>query len=144
MTVKSDRRPPNRSRYISILLRKVVDLVERSTPEDVDALLRGESVLAIVRGYPRTSKVATKGRSSYAHISFSDIAIKLHALDTREAGMEFLLREFPTKVSIEKFARFLDLPVQRTDSMQYLFEKVVESEIGSRLRSEAVQGKKPR
>ena len=144
MSVKDDRRPPNRNRYISVLLRKVVDLVEQSPTQDVDALLRGRRALEIVPLKTGTYKKGKRSRSSYGDISFSDVAMQLHALDTREAGMRFLSNEFRTKISIMTFARFLDLPVQRTDSVQDLFEKVVESEIGSRLRSQAVQGKSPR
>lgn len=39
-------------------------------------------------------------------------------------------------------AAYLDLPVKPTDTVELLCTKIVESVIGSRLRSEAVQGKK--
>ena len=83
----------------------------------------------------------SKYRQTELKFTYSEIVEKLDSLTAREMGRDLLVSVFPTKTSLEKFARFLDLPVNRTDSLDNLLDKIVESEIGARLRSSAVQGK---
>ncbi len=45
-------------------------------------------------------------------------------------------------IAMEKFARHLDLPVNRADTVERLCNKIVAAVIGVRLSSEAVRGKK--
>ena len=142
MTGKNTKRSPGDAGRIGILLRRLADLVERSSTDEIDALLRGNGELRIYEVNSASRTVGIKCHHSYIDTTFSEVSEKLHASQTREAGSELLSNEFPTKVSIEKFARFLDLPVHRTDTIETLREKIVESEIGSKLRSDAVQGRK--
>ncbi len=69
-----------------------------------------------------------------------EIATKLQTLPTREAGEGLLKDEAQNRRSLEALARFLQLPVQRDDTVERLRAKIVENTIGSRLRSEAIQG----
>ena len=128
--------------HIGRLLRKLADLVERSTADEINALLRGKCELRIYEEDSGSRTVGLKRQHSGSNMKLRQVAEKLRAFETREAGKGLLDAEFPTKVSIEELARFLDLPVNRTDTIDSLNEKIVESQIGSRLRSEAVQGKK--
>jgi hypothetical protein len=41
---------------------------------------------------------------------------------------------------LEKLARLMQLPIQREDTAERLRLKIVESAIGSRLRSDAIEG----
>ena len=42
--------------------------------------------------------------------------------------------------ALESMARYLNLPVQRDDTVERLRAKIVENLIGARLRSDAIQG----
>lgn len=142
MTIKSRKKSYSDGENIGILLRKLADLIERSTADEINILLRGNSELRIYKDDLESRAVSSKRDDSNFDMTLSQVTEKLCALQTREAGSDLLHTEFPTKVSIEKLARFLDLPVNRTDTFSTLCVKIVESQIGSRLRSEAVQGKK--
>jgi len=69
-----------------------------------------------------------------------EIAARLQTLRTREAGEVLLKDEALNRRSLEALARFLQLPVQRDDTIERLRAKIIENTIGSRLRSEAIQG----
>jgi len=69
-----------------------------------------------------------------------EIAAKLQTLRPREAGERLLQDEAPNRPALEALARFLQLPVQRDDTIERLRAKIIENTIGSRLRSEAIQG----
>jgi hypothetical protein len=142
MTAKSNKRSPGDAEHIGTLLRKLADLVERSSADEIGTLLQGGSELRIDEGGSGGRLGGSKPRQSYFDVTFAEVAEKLHATETREAGRELLGKECPTKAATEKLARFLDLPVYRTDTIDNLREKIVETQIGSRLGTEAVQGRK--
>ena len=120
----------------------MADLVEIFSVDDINALLKGKGELQIIKDNPTPKATGAKQHHLMSDESYSEVTEKLRAFKTRETGMELLISTFPTKESTEKFARFLDLPVHKTDSIELLREKIVEAEIGSKLRSYAVQGRK--
>jgi hypothetical protein len=69
-----------------------------------------------------------------------EIAEKLHVLRSREDGERLLQDETPNRPALEALARFFQLPVQKDDTIERLRAKIIENTIGSRLRSEAIQG----
>ena len=144
MKRKSSKRSPDAVEHMSVLLKKLVDLMERSSNEEFELLLRGDGELKIQATNRQPKKTDSMRRQVHLDATLSEIADKLRSLQTREAGRELLGSEFLTRASIEKFVRFLDLPVHRTDTIEILQERTIEAEIGSRLRSDAVQGKKGR
>ena len=144
MTIKGGRKGSGEAKQLAAMLRKLADLVERSSTVEVDGLLSGRMELQIRETAPRVKGPTQRRLNTDSDVSYGDVAAKLAAFQSRDLGMELLRNEFSTKTSLEKLARYLDLPVLRTDTIDSLCEKIVESEIGSRLRSEAVQGKKPR
>ena len=141
MIRKGDKKVVGDARHIAFLLRTLADIVEKSSQDEVDALLKNKSELRIIDVKTKSITPALKRQDTSFDVVFTMAADKLHSLQTRELGMEFLSNELQTKVLAEKFARFLDLPVLRTDTIKTLHEKIVEAEIGSKLRSEAVQGR---
>lgn len=123
---------------MGILLRKLAELVEKSSETEIGDLLSGSRSLQIKQ--TKSGKRMSPLKDQKPDVSFPDIAQKLKTCKTRDAGKELLQQEVYTKAQAEKLVRFLDLPVHRTDKIETLLERIVESEIGSRLRSEAVQG----
>lgn len=142
MTIKGSRKGSGGAKQLAAMMRKFADLIERSSTVEVDGLLSGKMELQIRETTPREKSPTPRRLNTDPDVSYGEIAAKLAAFQSRDLGMEFLRNEFSTRISIEKLARHLDLPVLRTDTFDSLCEKIVESEIGSRLRSEAVQGKK--
>ncbi len=140
MIKNSDKRSSDEARKIGTLLRKLANLVEKSSEDEIKVLLRGRAQLEIRKSGPKKELADSRHRSLCLKKEFFKIDQKLSSFQTREAGVKFLITEFPKKILVEEFARFLDLPVHRTDTVETLRKKVVESRIGSRLRSEAVQG----
>jgi hypothetical protein len=129
-------------KMLASLLRRLAAVVEQSSSRELDALLRGERELRVVVGSRNGRSERSLPGLGWSHKEFTAIASRLSELATREAGRDLLDGALPTRASLERFARFLDLPVQRTDTIELLREKIIESAIGSRLRSEAVQGRK--
>lgn len=142
MIKNSHKRASDEAIKIGTLLRKLANLIERSSDDDIETLLHGRARLEIRRSSMRKELSDPKCRSSRLNKEFPEIDQKLSSFQTREAGMQFLTRKFPKKIMVEEFARFLDLPVHRADTVKTLRDKVVESRIGSRLCSEAVQGRR--
>lgn len=68
------------------------------------------------------------------------LADKLISLETRDDAISFLNENFKTKKSLENIARLLDVSVLKTDKSELLADKIVESTVGARKRSEAIQG----
>ena len=129
------------SKKIGLILRKLVDLIERSSSNEIDALIRGERRLEIVAPEAKDKKAEPRARLEIDDNVMKEAKERLRVFEERESGREYLRVTFATKLVIERFARFLDLPVQRADTFDAIVEKIVEAEIGSRLRSEAVRGK---
>lgn len=141
MTVKRIKNPSLNSEQLGKILKKLVDLVEKSSADEIESLLSESGELRIYRVRSKSRSIKTNRLNPPPDESYTETAKKLHSFQTREAGKRLLGNTFSTKHSIENFARFLDLPVHRRDTIAILTEKIIESEIGSRLRSEAVQGK---
>lgn len=133
---------PDHRKSLALLLRRLADLVEQSSARDVDSLMRGDRELHIIVPNQNDKTTGISSRRSGTATPSVEISERLNGLATREAGRELLDKELPTKTSLERFARYLDLPVHRTDTIESLKDKIIESAIGSRLRSEAVQGRK--
>ena len=139
---KSKELDSNEGKRLASLLRAISDLVERSSPEQIDALIDGRSVLGIQRSGSKPVRSTSCRSRHVVNESTRDIATRLSTYNSRSEGREFLKMSFSQKADIEDFARHLDVPVRNSDSVDRLFDKIVESVIGARLRSEAVQGKK--
>lgn len=133
---------PDQRKSLALLLKRLADLVEQSSARDVDSLLLGDSALHIIVPNQNDKRAWSSSKRSGTATPSVKISEKLSGLATREAGRELLDKELPTKTSLEGFARFLDLPVHRTDRIESLRDRIIEFAIGSRLRSEAVQGRK--
>ena len=125
---------PNRP---GALLRLVADLLDRLSPDEVEALLDGRSRLEV-------SGRATQSKSNRPKEKIADTAAVIHLLreaQTRERAMAVLEAEGITKAMLEAVARALDLPVLRSDTVDRLRQKIVEAAVGYRINSEAIRGR---
>lgn len=117
------------------ILRALADYIDNHPDENLMPLFERAATLTQSRGSekrPTNSKWIFDARA---------IAAQLQVLKSREDGESLLREKIPNKRGLEEFARFLQLPVQRDDTTERLRAKIIENTIGSRLRSEAIQGK---
>lgn len=125
---------PNRP---GALLRIVADLLDRVSPDDMDALLDGRSRLEVSGRVtqPKSHRPKEKIANTSAVIDL------LRDAQTRERATAVLEAEGITKVMLEAVARELDLPVLRSDTVDRLRQKIVEAAVGYRINSEAIRGR---
>lgn len=144
MTPKGSRSSRADARLLGVLLRKLANVVEALSPDEIDNLLRGDSKLRVEEASPVPRERGLSPTPSLFKANlFHELTDKLRSAMTREAGYDLLNKARLTRIETEKYARFLDLPVYRTDTISLLRERIVESLIGARLRTEAIQGRKP-
>ena len=119
------------------IVRLIADFLHGLSESEIDDLLRGRAELAMRKVSAR------KKHKETARISDSEmqeILDELYSAETREAGFKILDGKNPNKRFLETLARFADLPVRRRDKVVDLKERIIESTIGYRLRSQAIQG----
>ena len=117
------------------ILRLLADYVDNHPDEELGPILKNAATLM----QSIKPKKKTRLKKKEGPLDLRAIEADLRALPSREAG-DALLQNIPNKKSLEDLARFLQLPVQRDDTIERLRAKIVESTIGSQLRSVAIQG----
>ena len=129
---------------LSNMLTVLAQMV-KNMPDDQFSQLVGDNDSGLSR-LPRSNERAKHGPK--AHISDASsvrmreiLLSKLRAATTREEGERILESTFSKKDEWFEFARFLDLPVQRKDSIGRIRHKIVEYTVGSRIDSEVIRGR---
>jgi hypothetical protein len=108
------------------------------TDEDLAAFLRGERELLL-----RASTRANQRRSMPSH-NIVELAIRMRTdfenMESREKGLEYLAGLELSRADLRRLVLELDLPMTHADNMERLRNRIVESLIGYRLRSQAIRG----
>ncbi len=73
-------------------------------------------------------------------INVDEIIMELTNSATRQAAQAYLDSKYSSKKLLELIARRLDIPIIRQDKVEFLRDKIIEATVGSRLRSQAIQG----
>ena len=127
---------PSKRSELANILRRLADYVDNHPDEDLAPIFKQAATLM------QSSK--RQKESPYPRLSppnVQAIVTQLQSLQSRDDGDTLLREKVPNRSGLEAIARFLQLPVQRDDSVDRLRAKIVENTIGSRLRSDAIQGK---
>lgn len=118
------------------IVRLIATFIEGLTDDEIEALLSRRRVLQLSdTGTPR-SKQRRKSKS----VDPALVADALQQARSREEATAVLEGEGISKFVLEKLARQFDLPVLRSDSVERLRQRLVESAIGFRINSEAIRG----
>jgi hypothetical protein len=130
---------------IAKLLHRLAQTLERSSRADVEALLAGRAalVIAVRSGAGQSEGGRDAGQRKRRHRTGKDLAglgAQLRQLESREGGLQLLIRAQLTRDELEELARLMDLPVLRDDDAERLRQKIVEACIGARLNSQAIRG----
>ncbi|MCP4345939.1 MAG: hypothetical protein GY795_10495 [Desulfobacterales bacterium] len=118
----------------SIVLQKLSIEINKLDDEDIKAVVDGnaEIVLQIV---PKEQISDCKTDSD-----FEKIIQHIEKMTSSKDGVSYLKEHVPTKNQLKILAKKLDIPIRRTDKLDQIVEKIIESTIGFRLRSKAIQG----
>lgn len=126
-------------RRFARLLRLLASLLDNLSPEELDELLRGRASLVIDRR-SRTEIGQEHVSAARPLPNFTEIIDRLRSFRSREEGAALLADTQLTRRELETLARQLGLAILRSDNIERLEAKIIESCIGAKLSSEAIRG----
>jgi hypothetical protein len=128
----------NKRNELSTILRRLADYIEHRSDEELIPLF--EQAANLIPPSDARKKYQGSVKSSKATGYIHGLATQLAELPTRERGDALLREKGLNREALEALGRYLRLPIQRDDTIERLRAKIVEHVIGSRLRSDAIQG----
>ena len=123
---------------VAVLLKRVIDAVERLADEDIEAVLAGDARLELSVNRKAKKEKAEGVRLDPAEVQ--EITQQLQQMSDRDSGFALLREKCAKKPQLIAIAEELDIPFQKKEAVERLQEKIIESTIGYRLRSRAIQG----
>lgn len=124
------------------VLKAITRFVATLSEDDVAALASGRATLSVRRlGDPAREGADGLASRKDEGIDYVRLQESLRTVDSISAGLAKLADAQLTRMELERFARALDLPVMRQDSVGRLEDKILEALVGSRLNSRAVRGR---
>ena len=133
-----------RRAFVSQVLEQVIKALRELPDEDFDKLMKGEleALVSFVRPASREQKrqKAVPAVPAVAAEAFGGVHARLTAAGSREEGQRIVEEAFADKEQLFAFAKYLDLPVQRSDAAKRIRDKVVTQTVGRRLSGKAVRG----
>jgi len=142
MTHMTDRNHESARSALVAMLRRCADYLAALPPDEIDALLGGELELrlSVVAKKTRQKKKSSPALDAE---QLANIVARLRAMDNRASGEQLLHEVATTRATLESLARYLDVAVRRDDSQNDLLRRIIESTIGFRLSTAAIQGRGP-
>ncbi len=140
MATMPEQRPETARNALVRMLRRCADYLETLPADEADAFLQGQLDLRLAL----TARKAPPRRKSHPPLQraeLEEVAEKLRLFSTREEGEELLNEVAPTKAILEDLARYLDVTVRKDDRAEELVRRIIQSMIGYRLGSAAIQGR---
>lgn len=132
----SDAGLPSKKDEMVAFLRRLASLIESSESVDLDVVLDAFEKRVVKEKRPeKRDELLVREELDYSHLSE-----RLLALDSRDAAVAFLTEHAPSKAALSSLARHLEVPVSKQDKVEAIRDKLVESTVGARLRSEAIRG----
>ena len=130
-----------RRAFVTRLLEQVVDALRELSDADFEKLMTSELEASVSFLRPAARKRARRQAAApAADEGFGEVQAKLAAAGSREEGRRIVEEAFTGKVELFAFAKWLDLPVQRSDAARRIRDKVVTRTVGRRLSGQAVRG----
>ena len=118
---------------------KIIQMLQRELQninnDEFELLLKGEAKIEI------SVKTKLKKKFVKSNVDFELLENELRQIDNREKGLEILESKLKTKEELESFARKIDVPVLKSDKIELLRKRIIESTIGYRLRSNSIQNR---
>jgi hypothetical protein len=125
---------------VLLILKDLIGQIQATDATRIEALMCGEARLEF--RIVSTTKEPTEHQKLERSENFEKNAAEtLHGLSTREEGDQYIESICRSKEDLIRIARYLDLPVQKKETIKQIKDKIIEFTIGFRVRSAAVQGK---
>ena len=134
-----------RRAFVTQVLDQLIQALRDLSDEDVDRLMTGdlEASIAFVEPAPRHRNrppAAAPAMAVESDAALEAVHARLTAAGSREEGLRIVEEAFANKQRLFAFAKWLDLPVQRSDAAKRIRDKVVTQTVGRRLSGRAVRG----
>ncbi|MGE8534832.1 MAG: hypothetical protein ACN6OJ_09645 [Chryseobacterium sp.] len=117
---------------------KYLTFLKKISHDDLNSILKREKEI-VFEIRDKSSKL--KNRELLIGDEIEKIINKLGSVEKREDGINYIETLNLTRIDIENILKKLDTHFTKKDSIQRLKEKLIESTIGFKLRSEAIQKK---
>ncbi|OVZ79556.1 hypothetical protein [Yersinia kristensenii] len=124
---------------LKIIIRSVNDFICDLAENDIEKLSSGDYTISY-----KIVKLKNKNIDKIdilSETSFLEIIDLLDKCSSRLEGLNIIDNKFKSKLEIEKFAKFIDVAVMKSDKVDKIKNNIVESTVGARIRSEAIQKK---
>lgn len=123
-----------------MLLRELQDAVLELNEGELEKIISGEYQFILKVGKKR---VGTNTKiNPVDDFNYNELLNLLNQCESREQGNDLLSRELKTKSEFEKFARHVEVAVMKSDKLEKIRDNIIESTVGAKLRSDAIQNKK--
>lgn len=120
-------------------LEEIIRVLEATNDSQFEALVSGKAKLEL--NIVQVDKENAGNKNNVLPTDFEKKASEtLHGFSSRDEGGRYLEALCTTKQDFIRIARYLDLPVQKKETIKQIKDKIIESTIGFRVRSAAVQG----
>ncbi|WP_417746720.1 hypothetical protein [Rosistilla oblonga] len=119
-------------------MRLIAKELQALTDEEKASLLDGSARLRL--SVEDRSPARSSNAKSPNLDALNSVKQRLEVCETRDSATRLLEDEKLSKAGLQSLARMLDLPCQKSDTVDRLVEKIVEAVIGYKLRSKAIQG----
>lgn len=120
---------------LSALLKHLAKAAERLTDDEIADVVAGRRRLVLSTEEAAPSRPAG---AADEQPDFDTLIASLKTAETRDTAHRLIEDAALTRSQLTQLAKALDLPVQRSDDVARLREKIVETTIGFRLTSNAI------
>jgi hypothetical protein len=128
--------PPSKER---ILIGIISSFMKKLTDVDIEALVEGRARLVVEHAKPHTRSDNTTDHDSDRKLA--DVARRLRASSSRDVAGEILSSGQLRATELRKLMRVLDLPISKSDTVDKMRYKIIDSTVGYKLRSSAIRGR---
>lgn len=126
-------------KQLASVFRELQDAILELNNNDIEKIISGDYqfTLKLTR---KKNNIESKSQLNN-NKGFDYLLELLSQCSSREDGIEILTKELNNKSEYEKFARHVDVVVMKSDKIEKIRENIIESTVGARLRSNAIQNK---
>ena len=117
------------------IFKRLIDALDRMSEIDLSKLY-DESYDVEIRLIKRKSK---EENLVFEEVDLKSLVRIITDLPSREDAEVFLIENYSTRKLIEPIARYLDIPSSKQDKIEVLRNKIIETTVGARIRSQTIR-----
>ncbi|EOC8685346.1 hypothetical protein [Enterobacter roggenkampii] len=129
------------SRILASIFRELQDAVLELSKSDIEKVIVGDYQFSIKIVKKKSSAVNRSTMKEDKNTGYEYLLGLLSQCASREDGISVLERELKNKADYERFARQVEVAVMKSDKLEKIRDNIIESTVGARLRSDAIQNK---